>query len=246
MVLNLLRSEMRKHLSVELERLEEHMLIRHKRRLLWNNALERQVKRPLRQCIESLLKPKSERQSNVHPVERDIRTWSRDFLEIPNAKLNGLPPCPYARKAWADDKVVFSINTGIDGLLDAIREFDGHDYDIVVWAEEDLPDMEYLDGMCDGMNELMSIAGIDLHLMVFHPDYDATEAGLDFLVDDDVTDDSLSYCMVFVQKLSKLDDAALYLEKSNYYEHFPEDIYNTLVLDRRRLRNGNARKSQDG
>jgi hypothetical protein len=237
---------MRKHLSVELGRLEDHMLIRHKRRLLWNNVLERQVKRPLRQCIESLLKPKSERQSNVHPVERDIRTWSRDFLEIPNAKLNGLPPCPYARKAWADDKVVFSINTGIDGLLNAIREFNGHDYDIVVWAEEDLPDMDYLDGLCDGMNELMSIAGIDLHLMVFHPDYDATEAGLDFLVDDDVTDDSLSYCMVFVQKLSKLDDAALYLEKSNYYEHFPEDVYDALVLDRRRLRDGNARKSEDG
>ena len=237
---------MQKHLSVELERLEKHMRIRHKQRLLWNNALERRVKRPLRQCIENLLSPKNERPNNVHPVERDIRTWSRDFLEIPNANLNGLPPCPYARKAWADDKVVFSINTGIEGLLDSIREFDGHDYDIVVWAEEDLPDMEYLDGLCDGMNELMSIAGIDLHLMVFHPDYDATEAGLDFLVDDDVTDDSLSYCMVFVQKLSKLDDAALYLEKSNYYEHFPEDIYNTLVLDRRRLRNGNARKSEDG
>jgi hypothetical protein len=82
--------------------------------------------------------------------------------------------------------------------------------------------------------------------MVFHPDYDAAEAGLDFLVDDGVTDDSLSYCMVFVQKLSKLDDAALYLEKSNYYEHFPEEVYDTLVLDRRRLRDGNARKSQDG
>ena len=73
----------------------------------------------------------------------------------------------------------------------------------------------------------------------------ATEAGLDFLVDDGVTDDSLSYCMVFVQKLSKLDDAALYLEKSNYYEHFPEDIYDALVLDRRRLRNGNG-QSKDG
>ena len=179
--------------------------------------------------------------TDVHRVEADIRTWSKDFLEIPNAKLNGLPPCPYARKAWADDKVVFSINTGIKGLLQAIRDFDTHDYDIVVWAEEDLPDMEYLDGLCDGMNELMSIVGIDIHLMVFHPDYDATEAGLEFLVDDDVTDDSLSYCMVFVQRLSKLDDAALYLEKSNYYEHFPDDIYDALVLDRRRLRDANAR-----
>ena len=100
--------------------------------------------------------------------------------------------------------------------------------------------MDYLDGYCDGVNELMSIAGIDLHLMVFHPDYDAAEAGLDFLVDDGVTDDSLSYCMVFVQRLSNLDDAAIYLEKSNYYEHFPDDVYETLVVERRRLRNGNG------
>ena len=176
----------------------------------------------------------------MHPVEADIRKWSKDFLEVPNAKLNGLPPCPYARKAWADDKVVFSINTGLEGLIEEVRKFNDHDYEIVVWAEENLPDMEYLDGYCDGINELASVAGIDLHLMVFHPDYDATEAGLDFLVDDDVTDDSLSYCMVFVQLLSKLDDAARYLEKSNYYEHFPEEVYDALVLDRRRLRDGNG------
>jgi len=73
--------------------------------------------------------------------------------------------------------------------------------------------------------------------MVFHPDYDAEEAGLDFLVDD-VTDENLEYCMVFVQKLSLLDDASLSLEKSGYYQHFPDDVYESLVLDRRRLRNG--------
>jgi len=176
----------------------------------------------------------------VHRIASDIRKWSNEFLEQPNEKLNGLPPCPYAKQAWVDNKVTFSINTGIEGLIHSIRDFDKHDYDIVIWASEELPDMQYLDGLCDGMNELMSIAGMDMHLMVFHPNYDATEAGLDFLVDDGVTDDSLSYCMVFVQLLSKLDDAALYLEKSNYYEHFPDDVYEALVLDRRRLRNGNG------
>ena len=59
-------------------------------------------------------------------------------------------------------------------------------------------DMDYLDGWCDGVNEALSVCGKDMHLMVFHPDYDATEAGLDFLVDDGVTDENLSYCMVFV------------------------------------------------
>ena len=100
-----------------------------------------------------------------------------------------------------------------------------------------LPDMQYLDGLCDGINELMSIAGMDMHLMVFHPDYDADKAGLDFLVADNVVDESLEYCMVFVQRLSVLDDAALSLEKSGYYLHFPVDVFQSLVTDRRRLRN---------
>ena len=181
------------------------------------------------------------RRRPVHPVERDIRKWSHEFLEKPSDKLNGLPPCPYAKQAWLDDKVTFSINTGLDGLAEEIKKFSTHDYDIVVWANEDLPEMDYLDGWCDGVNEAMSIAGVDMHLMVFHPDYDAEEAGLDFLVDDGVTDDTLEYCMVFVQLLSKLDDAALSLEKSGYYKEFPEWVYQSLVIDRRRLRNGNAR-----
>ena len=174
----------------------------------------------------------------MHSIEADIRKWSHDFLEVPNAKLNGLPPCPYAKQAWIDNKVKFSVNTGVDGLLQEVAEFESHEYDIVVWASELLPDMQYLDGFCDGVNEAMSIAGHDMHLMVFHPDYDAEDAGLDFLVEDGVSDPDLEYCMVFVQKLSLLDDAALSLEKSGYYRSFPEDVYNSLVLDRRRLRNG--------
>jgi hypothetical protein len=164
----------------------------------------------------------------MHPVEADIRKWSHEFLEVPNAKLNGLPPCPYAKQAWLDDKVSFSINTGLEGLIAEVKRFEQHDYDIVVWANQYLPDI----------NEAMSIAGKDMHLMVFHPDYDAEEAGLDFLVDEDATDEGLVYCMVFVQRLSTLDDAALSLEKSGYYKHFPEEVYQSLVLDRRELRNG--------
>ena len=81
--------------------------------------------------------------------EADIRRnriWSK-FLEILNEKLNGLPPCPYAKQAWADDKVVFSINTGMDlDLSMRFVSFKTHNYDIVVWADEDVLDMEYLDG----------------------------------------------------------------------------------------------------
>ena len=56
--------------------------------------------------------------------------------------------------------------------------------------------------------------------------------------DNGITNSELEYCMVFVQRLSILDDAALSLEKSKYYEHFPEEVFESLVLERRRLRNG--------
>ena len=59
----------------------------------------------------------------MHPVEADIRKWSHEFLEVPNAKLNGLPPCPYAKQAWIDDKVSFSINTGLEGLVAEVKQF---------------------------------------------------------------------------------------------------------------------------
>ena len=77
----------------------------------------------------------------MHPVEADIRSGHMKFLEVPNEKLNGLPPCPYAKQAWLDNKVVFSINTGVDGLAKEVADFNEHDYDIVVWASQYLPDM---------------------------------------------------------------------------------------------------------
>jgi hypothetical protein len=92
------------------------------------------------------------------------------------------------------------------------------------------------------MNEALSIANMDMHLMVFHPDYDATDAGLDFLIEDE--QDDLEYCMVFVQRLSLLDDAAVSLEKSGYYKHFPDDVFESLVLVRRNLRHGNEETNQ--
>lgn len=176
----------------------------------------------------------------MHAVEADIRKWSKDFLEVPSETLGGLPPCPYAKQAWLENKVKFSINTDIDELVKEIKEFDTHSYDIVVWASELLPDVQYLDGFCDGMNEALAIGNQDIHLMVFHPDYDANDAGLEFLINEDVTDSSLTYCMVFVQRLSLLDDASVSLAKTGYYRHFPEEVYNSLVLHRRSLRHGNG------
>ena len=38
-------------------------------------------------------------------VSHETLAWSKEVLEIPNEYFNGLPACPYAKKAWADNRV---------------------------------------------------------------------------------------------------------------------------------------------
>ena len=39
-------------------------------------------------------------------IEDDLRSWSREVLEVPNKYLGGMPACPYAKEAWKKDKVL--------------------------------------------------------------------------------------------------------------------------------------------
>ena len=38
-------------------------------------------------------------------ISKEVRLWSEYYLEVPNVHLNRLPACPYAKKAWTEDKV---------------------------------------------------------------------------------------------------------------------------------------------
>ena len=38
-------------------------------------------------------------------VAKEIREWSAYALEKPNENYNDFPACPFASKAWADNKV---------------------------------------------------------------------------------------------------------------------------------------------
>ena len=38
-------------------------------------------------------------------IKKEVRLWSEKFLEVPNVHLNNMPACPYAKKAWLDNKV---------------------------------------------------------------------------------------------------------------------------------------------
>ena len=168
-------------------------------------------------------------------IEDDLRNWSSQVLEVPNAVLGGLPACPYAKEAWKQNKVkvIETANLGIETICQA-RKFD-NTYDLVVVASYYYPSQYQLKEFTTFLNDLYTPR--DLHIMEFHPDYGAEDADLDFLYEheweSDIEDE---YAMLFIQSLSKVDDASLRLEKLGYYDVYPKDEYEALVLDRRKRR----------
>jgi len=170
-------------------------------------------------------------------IKQDLRSWSREVLEVPNPHLGGIPACPYAKQAWKEDKVlVIETDNIYAAALTACSRFTQYDKDLVVVASYNLPDVEHLHEYADVLNQTFQ----SLHCMQFHPDYGAEDAELDFLTDND-WDSSVEqpYCMLFIQDLEKVVRASDKLEVLGYYKAYPPDEYLALVVNRkRRLGNG--------
>jgi len=168
-------------------------------------------------------------------IKDDIRSWSREVLEVPNPELNGLPACPYAKQAWKQNKVnVVETDSLVETVVKEADWFD-NTYDLVIVASYNFPEIDFFDTYIEYLNDTYSEN--DLHIMGFHPDYGAEDADLDFLYDNNWESSvENEYAMMFIQSLSKVDDASLQLEKMGYYNVYPEEEYKALVLERRQRR----------
>ena len=170
-------------------------------------------------------------------IEVDLRSWSQEVLEAPSPHLKGLPPCPYARKAWRDNKVLVIESDNFEAdVRRHCQDFYEFDKELIVVATYDIPDIDDLAGFV----ELLHSQFPRLHCMQFHPDYGAEDADLEFLTDNDwesATDGA--YAMLFIQDLRLVVEASDKLEPLGYYEAYPRDEYEELVVNRkRRLTNG--------
>tara|TARA_R100000458_G_C8274589_1_gene249552 strand:+ start:1687 stop:2223 length:537 start_codon:yes stop_codon:yes gene_type:complete len=165
-------------------------------------------------------------------VRQDIRSWSRDVLEVPNPHLGGMKACPYAEAAWRNDKVDVVVGNSIPCLKDAIKKFNPKEKDILIWVNFNLNKYERWDRWVNLWNERHKES--DTHLMLFHPDFPPSEDTEEFLADNDWESDiEEDYMMIFVQSLSFLNKASVALESSGYYNYFSDDLFQSLVKVRR-------------
>lgn len=161
-------------------------------------------------------------------VVAEIQQWSKQVLERPSNHFEGLPPCPFARKAWADNKVKVGFGGKKEILKSCLNWDESIDLLIVVtegweWGE--------IDEWCEEENK--QLAQDDLALMAFVPDSEAVPPGqpVEELEDWEPLLEE-PYAMVFIQRLSTVNTASDKLERQGYYKNCTTEFLE-YVKDRR-------------
>ncbi len=173
---------------------------------------------------------------------KEIKAWSKYALEIPNENYNNLPSCPYAKAAWRNNKVGFALKTtnNYDIVYCLINNF-SDSKELIIVIDLCSENNEIFHNNLTNLNELIHQKKFDqqdIWLMGFHPDDDVNE-----LIDDGSFDEIVSeeYSLIFVQRLSKLQESANKLKKLGYYDNYysmynVEDIYEQRENYYRRLK----------
>ena len=147
-----------------------------------------------------------------------IESWVNNDLSVVD-KDTGFAPCPFAKRAMQDGKLnIIDCDGDLwEQVAKQCKDFDDN-YSVVICLEEyPMQTYEEVEAACMAMNEWFSLNKMDVWLLAFQTDF----------------------TMVFVQKLSELNEASQKLEKMGYYEHYNRDDYVRLILNRRmRLQNG--------
>ncbi len=180
-------------------------------------------------------------------VVSEIFSWTEKVLSKENSFFNGLPPCPYAERAVKDNRVaiLFKYEESYQPVYSTISRYDDA-FDVVIIVDMDnkkAPEdfHEYLDQMNTAISDGVFIDR-DVWVMGFHPLDEASEftEKVDF---EPMTD--TEYALIFVQRLTKLQESAYKLKSSGYYDCYggkydAEGVYERREDLYRRLKNGHV------
>jgi len=177
-------------------------------------------------------------------IEAEIREWSSNIIEMPNPNFNNIPTCPYAKAAWEKDlvKIVFDHDGNDDQLLKYISNYDNN-YELVIVVETDYnEDQDSFHESLSEVNNLISQkfwGDSDLWVMGFHPSDDESEV-LDAESFEPISE--YSYGLVFIQRLSFLQEASNKLDLKGYYDVYQD---NPEIIDMYEIRKKYYRRFLD-
>ena len=156
-------------------------------------------------------------------IVQEIKEWSKHTLEVSNPDFNDLPPCPYAKAAWQENKVdiVFKFEENdFKRLYMALHNWSDKKDLVVIADTAFIKDQDEFHEFVDSVNEAIAnnvFRDRDMWVMGFHTEDEANE-----LFDEGEFEPQADteYALLFVQRLSKLEKAAEKLRPLGYYDKY--------------------------
>ena len=177
-------------------------------------------------------------------IKKEVRLWSEKFLEVPNIHLNNMPACPFAKKAWLEDKVDIQYRDPDLGytrnLHQHVKKINFEKKEILIFC--DIFFKEYslnkYQKIIDNFNNQYNKK--DIYFLGFHPKNPPTEEDQEFLLNptgdtSDLPHSTIDFSMMLIQKFSQLYEASDRLKRMGYYDKWPQEYYDDVVLSRQNL-----------
>jgi len=160
---------------------------------------------------------------SIARVRRHLHHWIETFLSVPHPNFGGLPPCPFSRKAWNENRVAIAPFTcdNLENTAIAVAERWGDDLDVFILADSDtVSDPQHLDRRVRDLNQIL--APFDLVALADCPRNPATTLS-------HTDTGNRRYTLVLLQKLSHLQAASDRLRETDYYNNWSEADFENIV-----------------
>jgi len=172
-------------------------------------------------------------------IKEDVRKWSLHYLEVPNVHLGGMPACPFAKKTWAENKVLVEVkekNKWYKSQLNLhLNQLDLNIHELLIFCDPYFNySLQQFQEIIDEYNYWYNKK--DIFFMGFHPTNPANEEEQEFLVTPNgeypQVESDMRYSMMLAQKFSQLQEASDKLHKAGYYNKWPKGYYQDVVVSR--------------
>ena len=144
-------------------------------------------------------------------IYRDIEEWIFTFLSEPNSVFGDLSPCPFAKKAWLENKVkVIEVKTKLETEVKQSINNWPKDLEVVLFVMNPrVTTPDYLENVCNKYSDEKFV------LLSDHPDRE--EKVKDVLLNQG------KYALVFIQLKKQLEEARQVLKQQGYYKNFTKE-----------------------
>lgn len=147
-------------------------------------------------------------------MTKEIEDWINETLSKPNEIFGNLPPCPYARKAWKDNKVKVTHDKAV--LMEDYAKLKSGEIDLIMIIQQDAK----IDELYKLKDHLESNLGKDFVILEDHPELKEEVGGMNL---------NFGKPVLFVQNRDKLTEARKFLENTDYYKNFEKEYKDDIL-----------------